>query len=148
MRKKLYERILIKKPKKQQLNLVLKSSIYIYIYIYVCIYKEKLLHILTGKIQRKSNQILQLKFNFAPHILNYLFLERVLFLNFGVKYETKAQRKSNQILNWSLILHHVSHLILKFLYQVNYCIQKSKSLELMNIKIKNKKNVQFTFSTQ
>ena len=44
--------------------------------------------ILIGKIQRKFNQILQLKSNFVPCVLNYLFLEKILFLNFEIKCKT------------------------------------------------------------
>ena len=41
--------------------------------------------IYIGKAERKFNYILQMKSNFTPYVLNYLFLEKVLFFNFEVQ---------------------------------------------------------------
>ena len=47
-------------------------------------------YILIGKAQRKSNQNFKLESNFAPCVLNYLFLEGVLFPNFRIKCGTTS----------------------------------------------------------
>ena len=48
------------------------ENLYIFpIYIYI--------YILTGKTQKKFNQNFKLEANFAPCVLNYLFLESFIF---------------------------------------------------------------------
>ena len=39
--------------------------------------------------KKKKNYNFKLVYNFAPCVLNYLFLERVLFPNFRIKHYTK-----------------------------------------------------------
>ena len=81
-----------KKPilviKSNPMNQIVDQKVYIYeekksryiglgsSYIWYNLY----IYILIGKTQRKSNQILQLKSNFASCVLNYLFLESFIFL--------------------------------------------------------------------
>ena len=74
-----------------------------------------------------------MKSHFAYCVLNYLFLESVLILNFGVKCETKSEITSEK--------NKVANKVQKLSWTT-----REITSEIMNIKTKIFKNGQLTFS--